>query len=336
MGHTVIDAETQLPLFGLDFLGIVDRGTNVLEIKTHTLCQFKCKYCFVSAGEYHNNFSLSPDYLVTWLHKALQFKECNDMELHFAPYGEILLYKPFVQSIREMRDHPKVKTISAQSNGMLLTPQKVKDLDRAGLDRINISLNSMDAEVCADLCGIPAYDLEHMLSMFDEVLHSGMELCIAPVWFMGKNDKGILEIIKYALKKKKEGFDWPKLRIGIQNYLEYKTGRKLGGVFGRDFSYFYQQLGEMEQNYGLKLKLGPLDFGIHSANPISSPFQVGATSQVQVIMKGRFKNEYIAALNPQWAIKVLSKQHLRALKIYQVKYIKSTLSRNLMTAIKEV
>ncbi len=62
---------------------------------------------------------------------------------------------------------------------------------------------------------------------------------------------------------------------------------------------------------------------------------VGDTSKVQVLMRGRFKNEYIAALNQDWAVKVLSKSYLKPLKTYEVEYIKSNLSGNLLTAIKK-
>ena len=38
-----IDNESKIPLFGLDFIGILDRGTNLLEIKPITYCNIKCK-----------------------------------------------------------------------------------------------------------------------------------------------------------------------------------------------------------------------------------------------------------------------------------------------------
>ncbi len=215
-----IDQKSMVPLHGLDFLGIVDRGTNVLEIKPHTICQFRCKYCFVSAGAYHNNFTIEPTYLNHWINKAIDLKDCDDIELHFAPYGEIFLYKPFVGMIKTLKKISKIRTISAQTNGVLLNENLIEDLEEAGLDRINISLNSMDADLCAELCGIKKYDLDHLLHMMDLVLDSKIDLCIAPVWFMGKNDEGIFDIIEFVRNKIDEGYKWPNIIIGIQNYLE--------------------------------------------------------------------------------------------------------------------
>ncbi|MHA1718079.1 MAG: radical SAM protein, partial [Promethearchaeota archaeon] len=59
-----IDKQSEVPLFGVDFLGILDRGTNVLEIKPNTICNLHCKYCFVSAGDYTKNFVTDTDYLI--------------------------------------------------------------------------------------------------------------------------------------------------------------------------------------------------------------------------------------------------------------------------------
>ena len=51
-----IDKKSNIPLYGVDFLGIIDRGTNIIELKPITTCNLKCKYCFVRSGDYENNF----------------------------------------------------------------------------------------------------------------------------------------------------------------------------------------------------------------------------------------------------------------------------------------
>ncbi|MCK4380959.1 MAG: radical SAM protein, partial [Candidatus Lokiarchaeota archaeon] len=58
-----VDEKSKIPLYGVDFIGVIDRGTNVIEVKPITLCNLKCKYCFVSAGSYDTDFIVDPNYL---------------------------------------------------------------------------------------------------------------------------------------------------------------------------------------------------------------------------------------------------------------------------------
>ncbi|UYP45987.1 GTP 3',8-cyclase [Candidatus Lokiarchaeum ossiferum] len=329
----IVDENSHIPLFGLDFLGILDRGTNVLEVKPITVCNLKCKYCFVSAGDYNYNFIADHEYLLTWVKKAIGIKKCDDIEIHLAPYGEIFLYPHLEELVKGLKQIPEVKIVSIQSNGLLLTPDKIKMLETAGVDRLNLSLNSMDPEKCADYCGVKKYNLAHLLKMFDLVLASNMELLVAPVWFRGTNDDGIMAVIDYIKQKKVEGFDWPKLRLGIQNYLTYSSGRKIKKAKMREFAFFYKVLKKLEKEHQLKLKLGPKDFNIHRTDAVHPPVKLNETDTVEIIKKGRYDNEYIARLNETWAVKVLIKGELPIGEKLRVKFIKSSLRGNLLTAI---
>lgn len=328
-----IDENSQVPLFGLDFLGILDRGTNVLEIKPITICNLHCQYCFVSAGDYTTNFIAEPSYLVKWIQKAIDLKQCNDIEIHFAPYGEILLYKPLLSVITRLKQIKQISKITMQTNGLLLTSEIIQKLSDAGVYRLNISLNSMDPSKCANYCGVKNYNLVHLLKMFDDVLKSSMQLLIAPVWFKNVNDQGIIDIIDYVKQKNTEGYVWPKLRLGIQNYLTYKTGRKIKKTRMKQFSYFYHLLHEMEQEHHLHLRLYPKDFGIDKTSPILAPVSQGDHANVTIIMKSRWNNEYIALLDENWAVKVITKVELEKGQKIRVKFIKSTLHGNLLTAV---
>jgi uncharacterized Fe-S cluster-containing radical SAM superfamily enzyme len=296
----------------------------------------KCNYCFVSAGDYQQNFIADMDYLLKWVQRAIEIKQCDDIEIHFAPYGEIFLYPQLIPLISALKKIPHITTISAQSNGLLLNPDLIHKLKRAGLNRMNISLNSFDATQCANLCGVSKYNLDYLLQMFDEILQSSMELLIAPVWFMGVNDQGIMDIIKYVKAKSLANFVWPKLRIGIQNYLTYKTGRKLKKIYQREFHFFYQRLKTLEKDHQLKLKLGPLDFGIHSCRAIVPSVKIGETINCKILSLGRWKNEYIGEYNSNWGVKILSKKTFVPGDICEVKIVKGTLTGNLLTGINPI
>jgi len=83
-----INKDSEIPLMGVDFLGVIDRGTNIIELKPLTLCNLKCKYCFVSANDYETNFMINSDYLVENVKKVVEIKGEFDIEIHIAPYGE--------------------------------------------------------------------------------------------------------------------------------------------------------------------------------------------------------------------------------------------------------
>lgn len=327
-----VNEDSGIPLFGLDFLGILDRGTNLIEVKPITICNLKCKYCFVHAGDYKNNFYAEPDYLLKFLKHAIEIKNNNDIEVHIAPYGEIFGYKDYKELIKGIRSIPQVKIISIQTNGTLLNQDKIAELEKIGVTRLNISFNSMDENLAKYLSDDPNYSVQNMLRVFDSVLESRMDLLIAPIWFFGVNDSEIIKIIELGKSFESRGCDWIKFKLGIQNYLIYETGRKLKKVKERDFSYFYRRLAELEKEYKIKLKLGPHDFNIHPSNPVSVPIEVGEKIRVTVICEGRTSHEYIGRLNPEWAVKILSKIPLEIGSEIQVEVIKKKTKENLITA----
>ncbi len=340
-----IDEQSGIPLFGLDFIGILDRGTNLLEVKPITICNLRCKYCFVNAhfgdfknstqlisARHHNNFVVDPNYMLKWLQYATDQKDCDDIEIHIAPYGEFFLYPYYLDLIRGIRKISKVKIISIQTNATLLTKEIIKQLEEAGVTRINISLNALDEKRAQNLSGIPSYNVSKLLNVIKEILKSKIDLLIAPIWFFSYNDEDINEIIKLGKDILNKGFNSPTPLLGIQNYLLYKTGRKFWKVEPRTFNYFYTKLTELEKKYDMKLKIGPIDFGIHPANSITPPVKVGTKVHAKIICKGRSNIEYIGALYEVWEVIILSKIPLSPQKTILVSIIKQKLRENLITA----
>ncbi|MBD3350421.1 MAG: radical SAM protein [Candidatus Lokiarchaeota archaeon] len=327
-----VNEKSNIPLFGLDFIGILDRGTNLLEVKPITLCNLRCKYCFVHAGDYINNFILKEKYIISWLKYALKYKSTKDIEIHIAPYGEFFLYDEYLRLIRDLKKIPQVKVISIQTNGTLLDKKKIMDLEKVGLTRLNISFNSLDQSIAQYLSDDPNYSVEKMLNIFEMVLKSSIDLLIAPIWFFGVNDNEIIKIIQLAKEYQRKGHSGDKFRLGIQNYLIYKTGRKLRKIRQRDFGYFYKRLADLEKKYNLKLKLGPKDFNIHPAHPITPPVERDEKIKVQIVSKGRTAKEWIGRFNEKWAVKVLSKISLKVGATVHANVIKRKTDENLITA----
>jgi len=334
-----VDKTSNVPLMGVDFLGIIDRGTNVIELKPITLCNLKCKYCFVNSGNYDTNFIVDSNYLVEKVLDIVRIKGDYNLEIHFSPYGEILLYKEFENLLKKLSDIKGISVISTQSNGLLLSKPVIKKLKKSNLTRINISLNSLKEETDCYLCNCTQYDVDKLIKNIYTLMNSNIQVLIAPVWFPGENDNDIEEIIEFVLKARNEGYSKSQLQIGIQKYLIYKTGRTLKKVQSKSWGYFYLYLSKLEKKFKIKLKLGPHDFGIHKRKRVSTlNLQKNDLLKIEIVSRGRWENECIGKINNSLGIKVLLKKPLVFSeeligKIIEVKVIKANYKDNILTAL---
>ncbi len=320
-----VNKKSKIPLLGLDFLGIIDRGTNIIELKPITLCNLKCRYCFVSAGEYDTNFIIDSQYLIEQVQTIAEFKGHYNLEIHLAPYGEILLYKNLYDLIDSLWEIKGIEIISMQTNGLLLNPDIIKEFSEHNLTRINISVNTFNPRLAQYLCATDNYNVEILLRNIHMLLDSNINVLIAPVWFPGENRNDIMEIIQFIVNLRDEGYTKEQIQLGIQKYLVYKTGRKLKKIKPRSWGYFYHQLSELENKYNIKLKLGPKDFGIHSRPLFNFPLKEGEIISVEIVSKGRWKNECIGKINNQFCTKVLLN--------YPLEYSKDLLGKNIKVKI---
>ncbi|MBN2150712.1 MAG: radical SAM protein [Candidatus Lokiarchaeota archaeon] len=308
-----VTRETRIPLHGLDFVGVIDRGTNLVEVRPTTLCNLRCAYCYANAGGQENDFIVDAPYLIEAFERVVRFKGLDDIEAHVDPYGEGLLYKDLPGLIKGLRGVPGVRRASMQSNGTMLGGGRIGELRAAGLDQINVTLNTMDPGQARKISCRDDYNLDAVLRAIEAVPGSGMDLVIAPVWFFGVNDAEIGRIVEFYKGLKEVHPEPGRVRVGIQNYLAYRTGRKLGKVKEREFGHFYSQLRALEKKHGTKLVLSARDFGIHPAPAYPSDL-VAAIYQaklkkraveVEVVAPGRNGRESIGtALG--WGVKVLN------------------------------
>ncbi|MHA2000200.1 MAG: radical SAM protein [Promethearchaeota archaeon] len=309
-----ITKETNIPLFGFDFIGILDRGTNLIEIKPTTKCNLKCGYCYANVGNYKNDFEIDRDVVLEGVKKVIDAKKIDDAEAHLDPYGEILLYKDVFKLISGLKQVDGINRVSMQSNGTLVDEQVVEKLVNAGLDQINITINSMDEKMLRKLSCRENFDKEKLIHGIESVHKSPIDLVLTPVWFFGYNDEHVEEIVKYFKHLGQNTGEKKKLVLGIQNYLVYKTGRKLSKVKQRDFGYFYKKLKTLGVKHGIKLSLGPSDFGIHPAPTIHPPSIFSRVEMkkhenmainIDIVSPGRQDQEFLGSTNG-WGVKVMN------------------------------
>jgi cyclic pyranopterin phosphate synthase len=116
------------------------RSIEYLRISVTDRCNFRCLYCMPLEG-------------LEWLPKAdiLSYEEITRVVSELAPLGlrrlritggEPTLRPDLARLVAMLRDVPEIEDISLSTNGVRL-PELAKELKRAGLDRVNMSADSL-------------------------------------------------------------------------------------------------------------------------------------------------------------------------------------------------
>ncbi len=284
---TYIHQNSGIPLVGNISFGIVDRGTSLLEIKPVTSCPLNCIYCSIGEGKQSkmHDFVIEREYLVKELEPIVEYKGIKDVEVHIGCQGEPLLYSQLTELVSDISKIKNVSVISMDTNGVLLTSEKVDELIDAGMNQFNISLNSPDQGIADKMAGTN-YPVENVIKICEHIAKKKTRLVIAPVYLPGINDSELPKLVEMG---KRLG-----ATMGIQNFLEYSHGRRPVGQLS--WEEFYARLAELETKLKTKLKLYPEDFNIRPAKSLPKPFKLGDTLKGEILCPGRYRNEAIVAL----------------------------------------
>jgi len=299
-----ISSGSGIPLIGSIAFGLIDRGTNLIQVRPISTCPLSCIFCSTDAGPRSRRkaeYIVEEDYLVKEFEKLVDFKGDDDVEAHIDTVGDPLTYRDLPKLVRDIREVPGVKVISIQTHGVLLTEELIRNLERAGVDRINLSIDSLEEGRARYLSGSQWLRIERIVRAARMIAESSIDLLIAPVWVPGVNDEDIPRIIDFALSIG-AGKRWPPL--GIQKYELYRRGRN-AGVRPMSWRRFYSALRRWEEEFGVKLVLGPEDFGIHRSRQLDVPFSIGETTYVEIVAPGmradealgRARNRTITVIN---------------------------------------
>ncbi len=284
-----------VPLLGYNAFGLIDRGTNLIQVRGVSGCNLSCVFCSVDEGPYSRtrklDYVVDIDYLMKWFDEVARIKG-KGLEAHLDGQGEPLIYPFRVELVEALREHPNVSVISMQSNGTLLNDKLVEELAEAGLDRVNLSLHSLDPDKAKMLMGMKNYDLQHVLDMAEALVNAGIDVLLAPVIIFGINDDEAEAFIEFA-RKIGAGKRWPAL--GFQNYIPYKFGRNPTIARLVPFKEFYAWLRKLEEKTGMRpLVLKPKHFGMERREFIPLAFRPGEIVKAEVVLPGRIQGEMLA------------------------------------------
>ncbi|MFW6025389.1 MAG: radical SAM protein [Candidatus Woesearchaeota archaeon] len=310
---TTIIFPNTYPLIGHVAFGLIDRGTNLIEIKPNTGCNYRCIYCSISEGDNSrpHDFFIDADYLVSEFKKLCKIKK-NKVEAYIEPQGEPLLYPQIEYLIKELNKIKKVNRVILNTNGLLLNKKKIDGLKESGLDRINISVDSMSINLEREITQTKV-NIKNTLKMIKYSISKGINVMMTPVWMKGINDDEIEKIIKFAKENN--------ATLGIQNYLKYKYGRVPTEQI--EFKTFYNKLEELEKKYDMRLILKPEHLDIYKDNQLERAFRRKEVVNVEILGKGRLRNETIGKSRNRLVIIPNSWNKLSGKEKAKVKIIKT-------------
>lgn len=289
-----------VPLIGHIAFGVIDRGTNVVQVRPSTLCPHSCIYCSVDAGPNsrwrQTEYLVDPDDLVRWVSAVAEIKGPG-VEALLDGVGEPLTHPKILEIIGKLRGIPQVSRVALETHGGFLSKRLAEALDRAGLQRINLSLDTLDPGKARILAGVPWYDVRRIVGVVEWIIeNTSIDVVLTPVVVPGINDTledmgSLVELAKSLRLGSKVG--WP-TGVLIQKYEAHKYGRKPPGVKPWSWGRFYRWLRELEARLGYRLIVTAQELGMEPRPRVGKPYRVGDRVPLKVVGPGWLKGETLA------------------------------------------
>ncbi len=285
---TYIHQNSGIPLIGNVAFGIVYRNSSIIEIKPVTSCNLDCVYCSISEGlsSTKHDFVVEKDYLVQELQKVIAVVN-EPVEIHIGVQGEPFLYADIENLFVDLEALPLVHTISIDTNGTFLNKERIDRLAKFTKLQLNLSLDAIDEQIATKMAGTKSYNLNHVLDVIRQAsAKMPRRPIVAPVLTQGYNEDEMEKIITFIQSLPRQPI------LGIQNFLQYKTGRSPAQEI--PWKDFYARLQELEQQQQIKLRLGKNDFNIRETTELPKPFQEGDVMTAIIKCPDRFPHSVIA------------------------------------------
>ena len=287
-GRNVFIVEDPIPLVGHIAFGVIDRGTNVLQVRPTTICQHSCIFCSVDAGPRsvtrQSEFIVDERWLVRWAVEVAKFKGGN-VEVLLDGVGEPLSHPRILDIIKSLKESGYVSRVAAETHGGFLSRRLALELEKAGLDRINLSVDAVNPDLAKRLVGVEWYDVARVLEVAAWILeNTRIDVVLTPVVVPGFNESEMKALIEWA-KTHKAGVKsgWP-TGVLIQKYEVHRYGRKPRGVREWSWSKFYNWLRNLERDTGYRLIVEPWEIGFEKRPSLEKPYTRG--DKIKVIIAG--------------------------------------------------
>lgn len=189
----------------IDELG---RSFRKLRISLLDACNFKCTYCMPASPEFINyNSLLGPDEIETIVSHLLGY----GIEEIRLTGGEPLLRKDLIPIVQKLSKLP-IKRLAMTTNAFGLE-RKLIDLKKAGLQSINISLDSLDRERFREITKIDG--LKNILTSILKAKELDFEVKINAVSMRGTTDRELWDFVDFSAKNDIEVRFLEVMKIGV-------------------------------------------------------------------------------------------------------------------------
>lgn len=174
-----------------------DRPLRDLRISVTDRCNFRCTYCMPKEV-------FGPDYPFMKRDELLRFEEVTRLARLFASLGvrklritggEPLMRRELYRLIEQLRTIDGIEDIAMTTNGSLL-PREAKRLKAAGLDRVTVSLDSLDDETFGKLNG-KGVKVESVLKGITAAREAGLKVKINMLVKRDTNEDEIVDMARF-------------------------------------------------------------------------------------------------------------------------------------------
>lgn len=179
-----------------------NRPLRDLRISVTDKCNFRCTYCMPAE-------IFGPDYPFLTNKELLSFDELERLAKIFVAHlgvkkiritgGEPLMRPKLAEFIDKVKHIKGVEDIAMTTNGSLL-PKYAKELKAAGLNRVSISLDSLNDEIFGKING-RGVTVQTVLNGIDAASEAGLQVKINMVVKRGMNDSEVLPMAKFFREK---------------------------------------------------------------------------------------------------------------------------------------
>lgn len=166
------------------------RNINYLRISVTDRCNLRCMYCMPNKGikfmPESNLLKLDEIYRIVKLTSELGMSKVR------ITGGEPLIREGIVDLIKDIKSLPNINEVCITTNGILLA-QYLTPLIKAGLDRVNISLDTLKEDVYSNITR--GGDLKSVIDSLNFAVDKGLKVKINTVIMEGFNSNEIMDFV---------------------------------------------------------------------------------------------------------------------------------------------